>query len=58
MARAYVIMKQRTSPIFTTNAHPHMVFMSRQKAKEKCKLLNDKALENEYWIDSVNIGDE
>lgn len=51
--RAYVIMKQRQSPVYLTEARPHAVRNTRKEANAMVKDLNAKAVDNTYWVESV-----
>lgn len=56
MAKVFVVMKQRWSPIAITSAQPHEVFLSSVAAKVRAKELNKKANRNNYWVESAEMG--
>jgi hypothetical protein len=53
MVSAYVIMKQRQSPVYITEAKPHAVRSTRKAAVDLVETLNSKASENTYWVERV-----
>lgn len=55
MTKAYVVMKQRWSPIVITRARPHAVFMDREKAVASAKAMDRKAQLYHYWVESVDL---
>ncbi len=58
MKTAYVIMKQRQSPVYITSAYPHMVYLNRKAAQEAAKELQKKAMQNTYWVEKIKMADE
>ncbi len=49
----YVVMKKQKSPIFLTEAKPHLVCADLKTVQEQVRLLNLKANNNNYWYVKV-----
>ena len=52
---AYVIMKQRPSPIAITHAYVHEVCFRLDLAKARAIELNRKATSNHYWVEKSKV---
>ena len=53
MARLYVVMKQRQSPIARYPELPHVIYPSKKDASDRAEELNRKSKANCYWVESV-----
>ena len=56
--KQFVIMKKESSPIFLTEASPHMVLpveTTRKQARQYVDGLNDRSMRNIYWLVKVNV---
>ena len=55
MARLYVVMKQRQSPIDRYPESPHEIYQNKQEAIDRSKELNRKAARCWYWVESAPL---
>jgi hypothetical protein len=55
MAKMYIVMKERQSPIARFPARPFEVYQTRKQAEDRVEELNKKATTNEYWSESVSF---
>lgn len=54
----HVIMKKQRSPIFITEASPHVIIANKVKGSKLVTELNKKATTNEYWLVKVKVIEE
>ena len=55
MARLYVVMKQRQSPIARYPELPHEIYQTEKEAHRRANDLNDKSRANLYWVESAPL---
>ena len=55
MAKVYVVMKERQSPIAQFLARPFEIYQTRKQAEDRVEELNQKATKNEYWFESASF---
>ena len=53
MARFYVVMKQRQSPIARYPERVHEIYPSKREARNRADDLNRKSRANYYWVESA-----
>ena len=51
MAKVYVVMKQRQSPIVRFSVLPHEIYSTKKEAWDKAEELNSKSAVNFYWVE-------
>ena len=55
MARLYVVMKQRQSPIAHYPESLHEIYQNKKEAIDRSKELNRKANHCWYWVESAPL---
>jgi hypothetical protein len=55
MAKMYVVMTERQSPIARFPARPFELYQTKKEAEDRVEELNEKATTNEYWSESVSF---
>ena len=55
MAKMYVVMTERQSPVARFPARPFEIYQTRNEAENRVEELNRKAITNEYWSESVSF---
>lgn len=53
--KCYVIMSYYNSPCFITHPKLKAVFQTKKDAIKKCDELNEKATQNQYYVESCNF---
>lgn len=53
MARLYVVMKQRQSPIARYPELPHEIYPNKKEAQDRADHLNRNNKINRYWVESA-----
>tara|TARA_R110000868_G_C10823401_1_gene758791 strand:+ start:944 stop:1141 length:198 start_codon:yes stop_codon:yes gene_type:complete len=55
MARLYVVIKQRQSPIARYPEWVHEIYQNKKEACDRANELNRKSRINHYWVESAPL---